>query len=116
MKFMKKSLSHIMNNSCHHRIKRALIPSKEEAGYEEANQNVKQGKEMMDIHKNLFVHRGQDSELFWLDKYGNDDLQNLLQGDTRAFYRHEHIASEELIEGLLYCQFGEESTKVMAVQ
>ncbi|MCF8219023.1 MAG: site-specific DNA-methyltransferase [Bacteroidales bacterium] len=88
------------SNSYHHKNKRAHIPSKEEAGYEEANPNVKQGKETMDIPKNPVVHRGQDPELFWLNKYGKDDLQDRLQVDIRSLYRHEHIAPERLIEGL----------------
>lgn len=94
-------INHNMNkNSYRHKDKRAHIPSKEEAGYEEANPNVKQGKETMDIPKNPVVHRGQDPELFWLNKYGNDDLQDRLQVDIRSLYRHEHIAPERLIEGL----------------
>ena len=88
------------SNSYHHKNKRAHIPSKEEAGYEDANPNVKEGKQTMDIPKNPVVHRGQDPELFWMNKYGNDDLQDRLQVDIRSLYRHEHIAPERLIEGL----------------
>ncbi|MCF8332435.1 MAG: site-specific DNA-methyltransferase, partial [Bacteroidales bacterium] len=88
------------SNSYHHKNKRAHIPSKEEAGYEDANPNVQEGKQTMDIPKNPVVHRGQDPELFWLNKYGNDDLQDRLQIDIRSLYRHEHIAPERLIEGL----------------
>ncbi|KXK52831.1 MAG: DNA methylase N-4/N-6 domain protein [Chlorobi bacterium OLB7] len=46
------------------------------------------------------VHRGQDPELFWLNKYGNDDRDQLLQVDIRSLYRHEHIAPETLIQNL----------------
>ena len=88
------------SNSYHHKNKRAHIPSKEEAGYEDANPNVQEGKQTMDIPKNPVVHRGKDPELFWMNKYGNDDLQDRLQIDIRSLYRHEHIAPERLIEGL----------------
>jgi adenine-specific DNA-methyltransferase len=80
--------------------KRAHIPSKEEAGYEEANEKVSSGKKVLELPKNPVVHRGQDPELFWLNKYGNDDRDNLLRVDIRSLYRHEHIAPETLIKNL----------------
>jgi len=46
------------------------------------------------------VHRGQDPELFWLNKYGNNDRDDLLRVDIRSLYRHEHIAPETLISNL----------------
>lgn len=84
----------------HNKDKRAHIPSKEEAGYEDANQKVMQGKKTLELPKNPVVHRGQDPELFWLNKYGNDDREDLLRVDIRSLYRHEHIAPETLIENL----------------
>ena len=80
--------------------KRIHIPSKEEAGYEDANTKVQDGKKVLEIPKNPVVHRGQDPELFWLNKYGNDDRDNLLRVDIRSLYRHEHIAPETLIKNL----------------
>ena len=80
--------------------KRAHIPSKEEAGYEAANPKVTEGKKEINLPKNPVTHRGQDPELFWLDKYGNDDRENLLRVDIRSLYRHEHIAPETLIKNL----------------
>jgi adenine-specific DNA-methyltransferase len=80
--------------------KRVHIPSKEEAGYEDANPKVQQGKKVIELPKNPVVHRGQDPELFWLNKYGNDDRDDLLRVDIRSLYRHEHIAPETLIENL----------------
>lgn len=80
--------------------KRAHIPSKEEAGYEDANEKVSSGKKGLELPKNPVVHRGQDPELFWLNKYGNDDRDNLLRVDIRSLYRHEHIAPETLIKNL----------------
>src|SRR6218665_1233087 len=79
---------------------RPHIPSKEEAGCEDANAKVKDGKKILELPKNPVVHRGQDPELFWLNKYGNDDRDDLLRADIRSLYRHEHIAPETLIENL----------------
>ena len=84
----------------HPKDKRVHIPSKEEAGYEDANPKVQQGKKVIVLPKNPVVHRGQDPELFWLNKYGNDDRDDLLRIDIRSLYRHEHIAPETLIENL----------------
>uniref|UniRef100_UPI0037533774 site-specific DNA-methyltransferase n=1 Tax=Flavobacterium sp. TaxID=239 RepID=UPI0037533774 len=83
-----------------HNSTRAHIPSKEEAGYENANEKVSQGKDVLELPKNPVIHRGQDPELFWKDKYGNDDRDNVLKVDIRSLYRHEHIAPEQLIKGL----------------
>lgn len=79
---------------------RAHIPSKEEAGYEDANEKVSSGKKVLELPKNPVVLRGQDPELFWLNKYGNDDRDDLLKVDIRSLYRHEHIAPETLIKNL----------------
>ena len=87
-------------DSIKHQEKRAHIPSKEEAGYEDANSAVNKGKSTLELPKNPVVHRGQDPELFWMNKYGNDDREDLLKVDIRSLYRHEHIAPEQLIKGL----------------
>jgi adenine-specific DNA-methyltransferase len=84
----------------HSKETRVHIPSKEEAGYEDANEKVSEGKKILELPKNPVVHRGQDPELFWLNKYGNDDRDDLLQVDIRSLYRHEHIAPEKLINNL----------------
>jgi len=84
----------------HSKDTRVHIPSKEEAGYEEANAKVQSGKKILEIPKNPVVQRGQDPELFWLNKYGNDDRDDLLRVDIRSLYRHEHIAPETLIKNL----------------
>jgi adenine-specific DNA-methyltransferase len=84
----------------HSKESRIHIPSMEEAGYEEANEKVQSGKKVLELPKNPIVHRGQDPELFWLNKYGNDDRDDLLQVDIRSLYRHEHIAPEKLIKNL----------------
>lgn len=79
---------------------RAHIPSVEEAGYEDASAKVFEGKKVLALPKNPVVHRGQDPELFWLNKYGDDDRDDLLKVDIRSLYRHEHIAPEALIKNL----------------
>jgi adenine-specific DNA-methyltransferase len=78
---------------------RVHIPSKEEAGTEDANPKVME-KAMADFPKNPIVHRGQDPELFWMNKYGNDDRDDRLTVDIRSLYRHEHISPEVLIKKL----------------
>jgi adenine-specific DNA-methyltransferase len=93
---MAKQISSIKHNA----DTRAHIPSKEEAGYEDANDKVNSGKKILELPKNQVVHRGQDPELFWLNKYGNDDRDELLKIDIRSLYRHEHIAPETLIKNL----------------
>lgn len=57
-----------MAKSYKHKDKRAYIPSKEEEGYEQASEKV-QEKEVATYPKNPVVHRGQDPELMWLNKY-----------------------------------------------
>lgn len=79
---------------------RAHIPSREEAGYEEASPKVQLGAESLELPKNPVVHRGQDPELFWMNKYGADDASDVLTVDIRSLYRYEHIAPEQLIESL----------------
>ncbi|MFC1452815.1 site-specific DNA-methyltransferase [Verrucomicrobiota bacterium] len=82
----------------HKKSKRAHIPSKEEAGTEDASPKVKKGKKSADYPLNPVVHRGQDPELFWMHKYGEDDTVDCLSVDIRSLYRHEHIAPETLIQ------------------
>ncbi|MEK6480151.1 site-specific DNA-methyltransferase [Catalinimonas sp. 4WD22] len=80
--------------------KRAHIPSKEEAGYESASPKVSGGKQQLNVPKNPVVNRGQDPELFWMNKYGVDEQDDRLKVDIRSLYRHEHIPPESLIKGL----------------
>lgn len=80
--------------------KRAHIPSREEAGTEKASPKVAGGPQTTDYPKNPVVERGQDPELFWMNKYGPDDKDDRLRVDIRSLYRSEHIAPEEIIEGL----------------
>jgi hypothetical protein len=83
----------------HKAATRVHIPSREEAGCEDASPAVA-GKRLADYPLNPVTHRGQDPELFWLNKYGNDDREELLRVDIRSLYRHEHISPEMLINRL----------------
>ena len=49
---------------------------------------------------NPVVTRGQDPELFWLDKYGSDNSEQQLSVDIRSLYRYEHISPELIIKRL----------------
>ncbi len=83
----------------HNAEKRVHIPSGEEAGYEAASPMV-QAKAKSEFPKNPIVHRGQDPELYWLNKYGKANDGTALAVDLRSLYRHEHIAPEALIKSL----------------
>jgi adenine-specific DNA-methyltransferase len=82
-----------------HKDKRVHIPSKEEAGYEEANPKV-EDQQTTELPLNPVVHRGQDPELYWKDKYGNDNREELLKVDIRSLYRYEHISPEMIVKQL----------------
>lgn len=84
----------------HTQATRVATPSSEEQGYEQANPKVQSGNKTLEFPLNPVTTRGQDPELFWLDKYGNDDREELLSVDIRSLYRHEHIEPEQLIRNL----------------
>jgi adenine-specific DNA-methyltransferase len=77
---------------------RLFIPSREEAG-QEAEALAGQPT-VRAVPLNPVTHRGQDPELYWLNKYGSDDQQTRLDIDIRSLYRHEHIEPEALIARL----------------
>lgn len=83
----------------HKNEKRPLIPSVEEEGYEKANPKVSD-RDVKEYPINPVVNRGQDPELFWLNKYGSHDQLNRLTVDIRSLYRSEHISPEVLIKKL----------------
>ncbi|MDS4013156.1 MAG: site-specific DNA-methyltransferase [Candidatus Accumulibacter sp.] len=78
----------------HKKAKRVHIPSKEEAGIESNEPSRAQ------LPLNPVTTRGQDPELCWLEKYGADDQDELLDLDIRSLYRSEHVAPEKLIQRL----------------
>ena len=49
---------------------------------------------------NPVIHRGQDPELFWLEKYGDEDNEETFDVDIRALYRHELISPQVLMQNL----------------
>jgi adenine-specific DNA-methyltransferase len=83
----------------HKNQKRAHIPSKEEAGYETTNPVV-QAKKTAEYPVNPIVQRGQDPELWWLDKYGPANQQAEVEVDIRSLYRYEHISPTVLMQNL----------------
>jgi adenine-specific DNA-methyltransferase len=75
----------------HKKATRVRIPSKQEAGFEPVPEEV-----IVEFPLNRVIHRGQDPELHWVDKYGADNRKIHLQVYIRSLYRHEHIAPEVL--------------------
>ncbi len=86
-------------NAYHHKDTRAYIPSMEDAGAEQENPSVT-ANTTGQYPKNPVVQRGQDPELFWMNKYGPDDADDQLEVDIRSLYRVEHISPELLINKL----------------
>lgn len=84
----------------HTEEKRVLIPSSEEAGTEINISEKDTGSGKLKLPLNPIVSRGDDPELFWLNKYGNDDREELLNVDIRSLYRHEHISPEVIFNRL----------------
>lgn len=78
----------------HKKATRARIPSKEEAGFEPDQPSKSE------LPLNPVTTRGQDPELYWLEKYGAEDNADALDLDIRSLYRTEHIAPEKLIQRL----------------
>ena len=74
---------------------RPHIPSQEEAGEEPPA--VPDEK---DYPRNPVVERGQDPELFWLGKYGDDDRADATRVDIRSLYRAEHVEPQALLDRL----------------
>ena len=56
----------------HKDVKRAHIPSAEEAGYETQSAKVKEAG-AIELPLNPVITRGQDPELFWMHKYASDE-------------------------------------------
>lgn len=95
---MKKPVSSIQ----HKEDKRASIPSTEREGMEApATEGMNKQSEYQ-----MFAHdftRGRDPELYWVDKYKNDDEETqapYLKTDVKSLYVHEDVSPEFLIEQL----------------
>lgn len=81
---------------------RASIPTTELAGEESlvVESMTPEGRYAQFKHE---FDRGRDPELYWLDKYKNDDEETQssdLRVDTRSLYRHEEIRPEMIINQL----------------
>lgn len=102
-----------MAKSYRHSDKRAHIPSKEEAGYEDANPNVQKGKKKLQIPVNPVIERGRDPELFWMHKYNNDKEIALLLDAIAGSNDKEEIKelAAELRETVLNPDSGNERWK-----
>ncbi len=87
-----------MQSYKHKSSTRPLIPSKEEAGMEESA--IQDRKSKTELPLNPVTQRGQDPELYWMNKYGPEDNADALEVDIRSLYRHEHISPELLIRKL----------------
>lgn len=89
-------------NSIHYEDKRASIPDSTHQG-EEEGVVANQPKES---EYNMFRHnfqRGRDPELYWLNKYKNDDEDTedpRLKIDIRSLYKHEDVRPEAIIDNL----------------
>lgn len=86
----------------HQSDSRTIIPTSELAGEEAMNIADKPKESCYDTFRHEFV-RGRDPELYWLNKYRNDDeltQDTDLRVDIRSLYVHEDIAPEMLIKRL----------------
>lgn len=80
---------------------RATIPTTELAGSEAASVSSEK-QSQYDTFRHEF-NRGRDPELYWLNKYNNDDettQRSDLRVDVRSLYVHEQIRPEMLINSL----------------
>ena len=90
--------------SIKHDDKRAAIPDSAHQGEEQMAINGKPEWSEYQIFRHEF-QRGRDPELYWLNKYKNDDEDNpdympALRTDIRSLYKHEEIRPEAIIDNL----------------
>ena len=94
----KHPVSHIE----HEQEKRASIPTTERQGEESSIVDGEPQQSEYDIFRHE-LRRGKDPELYWLNKYRNDneDTQHRsLKTDIRSLYVHEDVNPEQLINRL----------------
>ncbi|MGI6222017.1 MAG: site-specific DNA-methyltransferase [Prevotella sp.] len=97
MKYEKRPVS-----SIHYDDKRASIPDIEHQGEEAGVVENEEKQSEYDIFRHEF-QRGRDPELYWLDKYKNDDEDTQmpqLRTDIRSLYTHEDVRPEAIIDSL----------------
>ena len=91
-------------SSIKHNDKRAAIPDSAHQGEEQMAISGMPEQSEYDIFRHDF-QRGRDPELYWLNKYKNDDEDNpdympQLRTDIRSLYKHEDIRPEAIIDSL----------------
>ena len=91
-------------SSIRHEDKRAAIPDSAHQGEEQMAISGMPEQSEYDIFRHEF-QRGRDPELYWLNKYKNDDEDNpdympQLRTDIRSLYKHEDIRPEAIIDSL----------------
>lgn len=94
----KHPVSHIKHSG----EKRANIPTTERQGEESPIVDGQPTQSEYDIFRHEF-RRGDDPELYWLNKYQNDDDSTQmpsLRTDIRSLYVHEDVTPEHLINRL----------------
>ena len=90
--------------SIKHDDKRVAIPDSAHQGEEQMAISGMPEQSEYDIFRHEF-QRGRDPELYWLNKYKNDDEDNpdympQLRTDIRSLYKHEDIRPEAIIDNL----------------
>ena len=91
-------------SSIKHDDKRVAIPDSAHQGEEQMAISGMPEQSEYDIFRHEF-QRGRDPELYWLNKYKNDDEDNpdympQLRTDIRSLYKHEDIRPEAIIDSL----------------
>ena len=91
-------------SSIKHEDKRVAIPDSAHQGEEQMAISGMPEQSEYDIFRHEF-QRGRDPELYWLNKYKNDDEDNTdympqLRTDIRSLYKHEDIRPEAIIDNL----------------
>ena len=85
-------------NHYDHKDKRVKIPTQEEKGAEKAAPAVKNGPHKLRLPVNPIVERGRDPELWFLNKYDDDQNKDeTVDVDVRSLYRHELHNPEALL-------------------
>ena len=93
---------HPVDHIEHDQDKRTSIPTTERQGEESVMIEGQPQESLYDMFHHKF-RRGDDPELFWLDKYKNDNeetQESWLRTDIRSLYVHEEIDPEQLINRL----------------
>lgn len=91
-------------SSIKHDNKRAAIPDSAHQGEEQMAISGQPEQSEYQVFRHEF-QRGRDPELYWLNKYKNDDEDNpdympQLRTDIRSLYKHEDIRPEAIIDSL----------------